>query len=69
VRKQLSEGLNKKELGCIWHDLKEDNASGMSKFKERHSDTEYHSLSVDSSDERSLISDTQFAVHEMREVD
>jgi hypothetical protein len=39
VTKELSEELNKREFGCIWHDPKENSEGRRCKFKGRYSDT------------------------------
>jgi hypothetical protein len=43
----VSEEFNKRGLGCICHDPKENSAGRMCKFKERCSDTECHNLFAD----------------------
>jgi hypothetical protein len=50
--KELSEKLNKRGFGCIWHKI---SAGKMRKLKERRSDTECHNLFTDIRDKRSLV--------------
>jgi hypothetical protein len=52
VTKELSEELNKRGLGYIWHDPKEKSMGRMDKFKERCSDAECRNLFADFRDKR-----------------